>query len=162
MNYHVDIQQEYQKAKSVFLRWSLAFSGLFTLVLIGDVLLISLAGEYYTVNLVISIIITIIFAWITIFFFSNIYGDVNNKYRYFRGYESGLKPVEEVEFLKKSDELCYINGLYVYPLYVRYAIDLSRQDKVIFTFSNNLDYEMGDKLTITTYQRILIKAEKHS
>ena len=162
MNYSVDVQQEYQKSKSIFFRWSLGFSGLFTLVLIGDILLISLAGEYYTVNLVISIIITTLFMWVAIFFFSNIYGDVNNKYRYFKGYESGLKENEEVEFLKKSDELCYINGLYVYPVYVRYAIGLNRIDKVIFAFNNDIDFEMGDSLTITTYQRILIKAEKHS
>ena len=162
MNYSVDVQQEYQKSKSIFFRWSLGFSGLFTLVLIGDILLISLAGEYYTVNLVISIIITTLFMWVAIFFFSNIYGDVNNKYRYFKGYESGLKENEEVEFLKKSDELCYINGLYVYPVYIRYAIGLNRTDKVIFAFNNDIDFEMGDSLTITTYQRILIKAEKHS
>ena len=162
MSYCVDVQQEYQKAKSVFFRWSLGFSGLFTLVLIGDILLISLAGEYYTANLVISIIITTLFMWVAIFFFSNIYGDINNRYRYFKGYESGLKENEEVEFLKKSDELCYINGLYVYPVYVRYAIGLNRIDKVIFAFNNDIDFEMGDSLTITTYQRILIKAEKHS
>ena len=162
MNYFVDVQQEYQKAKSIFFRWSLGFSGLFTLVLIGDILLISLAGEYYTANLVISVIITTLFMWVAIFFFSNIYGDVNNRYRYFKGYESGLKENEEVEFLKKSDELCYINGLYVYPVYIRYAIGLNRTDKVIFAFNNDIDFEMGDSLTITTYQRILIKAEKHS
>ena len=162
MNYNVDVQQEYRKAKSVFFRWSLGFSGLFTLVLIGDILLISLAGEHYTVNLIISVVITTIFAWISIFFFSNIYGEINNRYRYFRGYESGLKSNEEVEFLKKSDELCYINGLYVYPVYVRYSVCLSKTDKVIFAFNNDIDFEMGDYLTITTYQRILIKAEKHS
>ena len=161
MNYFVDVQQEYQKAKSIFFRWSLGFSGLFTLVLIGDILLISLAGEYYTANLVISVIITTLFMWVAIFFFSNIYGDVNNRYRYFKGYESGLKENEEVEFLKKSDELCYINGLYVYPVYVRYAIGLNRIDKVIFAFNNDIDFEMGDSLTITTYQRVLISAEKH-
>ena len=162
MDYCIDIAQEYQKAKSNFLRWSLAFSGLFTLVLIADILLILLAGEYYTVNLVISIIITIIFVWLSIFFFSNIYGDINNRYRYFKGYESGLKSNEEVEFLKKSDELCYINGLYVYPIYVRYSVGLSKTDKAIFAFDNNISFEMGDLLTITTYQRILVKAEKHS
>ena len=162
MNYLVNIQQEYQKARSVFLRWSLAFSGLFALVLVGDILLISLAGEYYTVNLIISVVISVIFAWISIFFFTNIYGDINNRYRYFKGYESGLKENEEVEFIKKSDELCYINGLYVYPVYVRYAIGLNRIDKVIFAFKNDLDFEPGDSLSITTYQRILIKAEKHS
>ena len=162
MDYCIDIAQEYQKAKSNLLRWSLAFSGLFTLVLIADILLILLAGEYYTVNLIISIIITILFVWIAIFFFSHIYGDVNNRYRYFRGYESGLKSNEEVEFLKKSDELCCINGLYVYPIYVRYSVGLSKTDKVIFAFDNNISFEMGDLLTITTYQRILVKAEKHS
>ena len=162
MNYSVNIEQEYQKAKSIFLRWSFAFSGIFTLTLISDILLISLAGEHYTVNLVISIVITTIFAWGAIFFFTNIYGDVNNRYRYFRGYASGLKSEEEVEFLKKSDELCYINGLYAYPVYVRYSVGLSKTDKVIFAFKNDIDFEMGDSLTITTYQRILIKAEKHS
>ena len=162
MGYSVDIHQEHKKAKSVFLRWSLGFSSLFTAVIVGDVLLVLLAGEYYTVNLIVAIIITIIFAWIAIWFFTTIYGEVNNRYRYFNGFESGIKATEEVEFLEKSDELCYINGLYVYPVYVRYAIGLNRIDKVIFAFHNNLDFEMGDQLTITTYQRILIKAEKHS
>lgn len=162
MNYSVDIQYEYQMAKSAFLRWSLLYSLVFTLVLVGDILLVSLAGEYYTVNLVISVIITSIFMWLSIFFFSNIYGEVNNRYRYFKGYESGLKANEEVEFLKKSDELCYINGLYAYPVYVRYSVGLSKTDKVIFALNNDIGFEMGDRLTITTYQRILIKAEKHS
>ena len=161
MDYSVDVPYELAKAKSAFLRLSLLFSGLLTLLLIGDVLLVALAGEDYLVNLLISIILTILFVWFAIFFFTNIYGEVNNKYRFYKGYDSGIQPVEEVEFLKKSDELCYINGLYVYPVYVRYAIGLNRQDKVIFAFKNDLNYEMGDKLTITTYQRILIKAEKH-
>ena len=162
MDFSVDVQNEYQNAKSVFFRWSLLFSSLLTLTLLGDFLLVALAGEYYTVNLVIAIVISILFSWFALFFFTNIYGDINDKYRYFKGYESGIKPTEEVEFLSKSEELCFINGLYVYPLYVRYAVGLNRIDKVIFTFNNNINFEMGDKLTITTYQRILIKAEKHS
>lgn len=162
MNYRVDVQFEYLKAKSIFRRWSLMFSGLLALIILGDTLLIVLAGEYYTVNLIIAIAITALFTWAAIFFFSNIYGDVNNRYRYFKGYESGLKSNEEVEFLRKSDELCYINGLYVYPVYVRYSAGLSKIDKVIFAFNNNLNFEMGDCLSITTYQRILISAEKHS
>ncbi|MBO7573365.1 MAG: hypothetical protein J6T25_01015 [Bacilli bacterium] len=162
MDYSVDVICEYQKARSVFLKWSLLFSGVLTAAIVGNVLLVMLAGEYYTVNLVISIIVTILFMWFAIYFFSNIYGDVNSRYRYFKGYESGIKPIEEVEFLKKSDELCYINGLYVYPVYVRYAIGLNRIDKVIFAFNNDINFEMGDLLTITTYQRILLKAEKHS
>ena len=162
MNYRVDVTNEYKLAKSSILRHSLLFSLLLTLVIVGDVLLVILAKEDYLINLIIAIVVTILFSWFAIYFFTNIYQDVNNKYRYYRGYESGLKPTEEVEFLKKSDELCYINGLYVYPLYVRYAIGLSRQDKVIFTLDQNLDFEMGDKLTITTYQRILIEAEKHA
>ena len=162
MNYRVDVTNEYKLAKSSILRHSLLFSLLLTLVIVGDVLLVILAKEDYLINLIIAIVVTILFSWFAIYFFTNIYQDVNNKYRYYRGYESGLKPTEEVEFLKKSDELCYINGLYVYPLYVRYAIGLSRQDKVIFTLDQNLDLEMGDKLTITTYQRILIEAEKHA
>ena len=161
MDYRVDVANEYQKAKSIFLRYSLIFSGILTLVLIADVLLVSLAGEQYLVNLIISIVITVLFAWFAIFFFSVIYKDINAKYRFYKGYESGIKPVEEVEFLKQSDELCYINGLYAYPLYVRYFIGITVQDKVIFTLNNDLPYEMGDKLTITTYQRILIKAEPH-
>ena len=162
MDYSVDVTNEYQKARSVFLKWSLLFSGVLTAAIVGNVLLVMLAGEYYTVNLVISIIVTILFMWFAIYFFSNIYGDVNSRYRYFKGYESGIKPIEEVEFIKKSDELCYINGLYVYPVYVRYAIGLNRIDKVIFAFNNDINFEMGDLLIITTYQRILLKAEKHS
>ena len=161
MKFQVDVNEEYQKSKNNLLRHSLVFSCIFTLVLVADTLLVLLAGENYKVNLIISIVISILFTWFAIFFFTNIYNDVNSRYRYFRGYNSGLKPVEEVEFLKKSDELCYINGLYVYPVYVRYFIGINCQDKVIFAFSNDLGYEMGDKLTIETYQRILIKAEKH-
>ena len=96
-----------------------------------------------------------------IFFFTNIFSETNNKYRYFKGYELGLHPTEEVEFLRQSDELCYINGLYVYPVYVRYMSNLSAQDKVIFSLKNDLPYEMGDKLTLVTYQRVIISAEKH-
>ena len=162
MNFCLDVKTEYQRAKSNLLRCSLMFSGIFTLVLIADVLLVTLSGDNYGVCLIISIVISILFVWFAIFFFLNIYKDVNNRYRFFKGYDSGIKPTEEVEFLKKSDELCFINGLYVYPVYVRYFIGINCQDKVIFAFKNDLNYEMGDKLTIETYQRIIIKAEKHS
>ena len=162
MNFSLDVKTEYQRAKSNLLRCSLIFSGIFTLVLIADVLLVTLSGENYTVSLIISIILSILFVWFAIYFFLNIYKDINSKYRFFKGYDSGIKPTEEVEFLKKSDELCFINGLYVYPVYVRYFIGINCQDKVIFAFKNDLNYEMGDKLTIETYQRIIIKAEKHS
>ena len=161
MEYCVDVGGEFQRVKAKLLKLSLLFSLIFTSVIIADVLLIALAPEKYIVNLIITIVITILFVWFAIFFFTNIYNTVNARYRYFKGYESGIKPTEEVEFLKKSDELCYINGLYVYPVYVRYFIGINCQDKVIFALNNNIDYEMGDKLTITTYQRILIQAEKH-
>ena len=161
MDYQVDVSFEYQRAKSIFLRWSFLFSFVLFLVIIGDVLLITLSHEDYLVNFIIASVITVLFSWGALYFFTIIYSDVNAKYRYFKGYESGLKETEEVEFLSQSAELCHINGVYAYPLYVRYKIGLNVQDKVIFTFKNNLTYQMGDKLTITTYQRVLIQAEKH-
>ena len=160
MSYVLDVNNEYQLVKSKLLRLSLLFTLMLTLVLVGDVLLVALAGENYLPQLIISIVITILFSWFAIYFFTNIYSDINNRYRYFKGYESGLKPTEEVEYLKQSDELCYINGVYVYPLYVRYSQGLSKVDKVIFSF-DHLHFEDGDKLTITTYQRILIEAVSH-
>ena len=162
MNYQVDVSYEYQSIKSKLFRLSLLFSLLLTLIIIMDVLLVVLTKEQYTVQLIVSIVITIVFVWFSIFFFSNIYLEVNLQYRYYQGYFSGLKPVDEVEFVKIENKLSYVNGLYVYPVYVRYAIGLNRIDKVIFAFNNDIDFEMGDSLTITTYQRILIKAEKHS
>ena len=162
MNYSVDISNEYQKAKSILFRYSLGFSLLMTAVIIGDVLLIALADEDYLVNLIISIVTTILFTWIAIYFFTNIYSEINARYRYFKGYESGIKSTDEIAFIKKSDELTYINGLYAYPVAVRYISNLESQDKIIYTLDKDLDLSEGDKLTITTYQRILVKAEKHS
>ena len=161
MDYCVDVNHEYQLAKGRMLKYSLLFSLVLALVIGADILLVLLAGDDYRVNLIITIVLTTLFSWFAIYFFTNIYNDIDSRYRYFKGYESGLKPVDEVVFLKKSDELCFVNGLYVYALKVRYVSALDSEDKIIFTLSNDLNYEMGDKLTITTYQRILIKAEKH-
>ncbi len=162
MKYSVDVGSEYQKIKSKFLSYSLLFTGIFTAVLVGDVLLVAFSGENYTVSLIIAIAITILFSWFAIFFFSNIYNEVNNRYRYFKGYDSGVKATEEVEIIKTGDELAYVNGLYVYPLFIRSYEGLEHKDRIIYSFENNLGYEVGDKLTITTYQRILIEAESHS
>ena len=162
MNYVVDVSNEYQKSKSTFFRYSLGFSILLTFVIVGDVLLVVLANEDYLVNLIISIIISILFIWIAIYFFTNIYNELNAKYRYFKGYSSGIQETDEVVFIKKSDELSYINGLYAYPVAVRYTSNLENKDKIIYSLDKDLDLEAGDKVTITTYQRILIKAEKHS
>ena len=161
MHYSVDVSHEYQLIKTKFLRLSLLFSLILTLVILGDVLLITLSKENYLPQLIIAIVITILFAWFSVFFFTNIYNETNSQYRYFKGYNSGLQPVEEVEFLSQSEELCYINGLYVYPVYVRYMTNLSAQDKVIFTLKEKLPFESGDKLTIKTYQRVLMDAERH-
>lgn len=161
MSYSVDVSFEYQKAKSINLRYSLLVALILTLVLITDVLLVALAKENYLVNFIIAAVITVLFSWFMIFFFTNIFKDINAKYRFYRGYESGLKPAEEVEFIKKEETLSYVNGLYVYPLYLRFFDGLVAKEKVIYTLDNSLKYQEGDKLTITTYQRILMKAEKH-
>ena len=161
MDYSVDVNGEYQKVKSKFFRISLLFSLILTAVLVADALLIILSKESYKVQLIIAIVITILFSWFAIYFFVNIYSDVNARYRYFKGYESGLKAIEEVEVLKKGNELTLINGLYVYPLYIRSFAGINSQDKVVYSLEET-NYQPGDKLTITTYQRILLKAESHS
>ena len=161
MRYSVDVGYEYQSVKSKLFRISLLFSIILTVILVSDVLLVTLSKDNYLPNLIISIVITVLFAWFAIYFFTNIFNDINSRYRFFKGFESGLHPNEEVEFLSKSDELCFINGLYVYPVYVRYMSNLNAQDKVIFVLKKDLPFEMGDKLTIITYQRVIIFAEKH-
>ena len=161
--YSVNVNKEYQIIKSKLFRSSLLFSLIFTVVLVSDVLLVVLANEDYLVNLIISIVISVLFIWFAIYFLSNVYSDMNAKYRYYKGYEGGLKPTDEVIFIKMSDELCYINGLYVYPLMVKYITNtLKEEDKIIFTLNKDLGYVEGDKLTVTTYQRIIIQAEKHA
>lgn len=162
MPYSVDVNLEYQKAKSKYLRWSLLFALLLTLTLVADTLLIILSGDNYLVYLIIACVITVLFSWFAVFFFSSLYGDINGQYLYFKGYESGIKPVEEVMFLKRTNELTKVNNLYVYPVYVRFFDGIQQQEKIIYTLDETLNYERGDKLTITIYQRILIKAEKHS
>ena len=159
-NYCVDVNGEYIKAKSKLFRFSLLFSLLLTVTIIADVLLVILAGEKFFVNCIISSVITVLFIWFAVFFISNIYSDLNARYRYFKGYQSGLQSTDEVIFIGKSDDLYFVNGLYVYSVFVRYVSTLGEQDKIIYTM-NNLEYQPNDKLTITTYQRILVKAEKH-
>ena len=161
-HYYVDINDELNKAKKTFLFASLLFSSIFTLVIVVDILLIALSNEEYQVNLIISIVITSLFAWFTIYFFSNIYQDVNNRYRYFKGYQSGEQSTDEVIVIDTSDELVYVNGLYVYPFYVKYVSNLEGTDKIIYTSNKDLGLVKGDKLTVTTYRRILVKMEKHS
>lgn len=161
MDYSVDVNYEYQNVKSKLFRLSLLFSIILTLVIVGDVLLITLSKDNYLVQLIIAIVITTLFSYFAIFFFTNIYSEVNAEYRYYKGYASGMKPVEEVEFLGQGKDLCYVNGLYVYPVYVRYVSTLHNEDKIIYCLKTALNYEQGDKLTIETYQRIILKAERH-
>lgn len=161
MNYEVDVSYEYQQSKSKLFRLSLLFSLIFTSIIVADVLMIIFSGEDYLLFLIIAIVITTLFSWFAIYFFTNIYSDVNNRYRYFKGYESGLKDESEVIFVKASDKYEYINGVYVYPVFVKYVSNLTSQDKIIFTFKDKLPYKEGDKLSIKTYQRILLKAELH-
>ena len=152
MKYSVDVEREYKKSKSKFLRASLLFSSIFALVLLADTLLVIFAKENYTVPLIISITISILFAWFAIFFFSNTYRDINSEYRFYRGYEKGEKQEEEVMFLSQEKEMVFMDGLYVYAVNVQYEQNFIIRDKLIYTF----------KMTIKTYRRILIDAEKHS
>ena len=160
MNYQLDVSKGYQVSKKHFLLLSLLFSLIFTVVLISDVLLVVLSNENYLVALIISIVITVLFTWFAIYFFYNIYSDVNNEYRFYKGYESGLKEIGEVIYINQDTELTYINGLYAYPVHVAYINGLEKTNKVIYTIEK-LDYRQGDKLSIITYRRILTKAELH-
>ena len=162
MSYEVDVKHEYELSKAKFLKLSLLFSALLTIVIVAIVLMIVLTKEDYLPFLIISIVISVLFVWFAIFFFTIIYNEINAKYRYFKGYDSGIKPTDEVIFLRKNDEVCLINGLYVYPVHVKYVSTLKEETKVIYTLANQLNFDNGDKLTVETYQRILIKAEKHS
>ena len=160
MNYQLDVSKGYQVSKKNFLLLSLLFSLIFTAILVADVLLVVLSPDNYIVCLIIAIVITCLFAWFTIYFFYNIYSDVNNEYRFYKGYESGLKETAEVIYLDQDKELTYINGLYAYPVRVSYLAGLEKINKVIFTVKK-LDFKKGDKLSVITYRRILIKAEPH-
>ena len=113
MNYRVDVNYEYKEVKSKLFRLSLLFALLLTIIIISDILLVTLSKENYVPFMIIAMVISILFTCFSVFFFSNIYSDVNARYRYFKGYESGLKPVEEVELLQISHEPCYENGLIV-------------------------------------------------
>ena len=163
MNYQLDISKNYQRTRKIVGLLSLSFSLIFTLVIVADVLLVAFANEDYIVNLVIAILITIVFTWLSIFFFQNIYNDVFAEYLFYKGYESGLKETAEVEFEKEMDEtvMTYRNGLYTYPVHVTYINGLSKVRKVICTVEKDLGFKEGDRLTITTYQRVIIKAERH-
>ena len=88
--------------------------------------------------------------------------ELNARYRYFKGYDSGVKPIEEAQFLSQDNELCYVNGLYVYPVHIRCYEGLKTVDKIIYAIPNDLGYKAYDRLTITTYQRILVESENHS
>ena len=161
MNYQMDVSKGYQDAKKNLFKLSLLFSLLFTAVIVTDVLLVALANEDYLVNLIISIIITILFAWFALYFFYNIFDDVNGEYRFYKGYESGLKENNEVIFNEQINELTYINGLYAYPVHITVSDGLEKVNKVIYTIQKDLGYKNGDKLTVITYSRILVKAEPH-
>ena len=161
MTYCVDTNEQYNVAKKKYLRYSLLFSGILTVVLIADTLLVLLAGENYTLNYILATIITVLFSWFAIYFFTTIYKDINFNYRYFKGIDSGLTQNGEVVFMNKENNLTQINGLYVYPLHVKYIDGLNEEEKIIFSIDENISFEEGDKLTISTYQRILLKAERH-
>lgn len=161
MNYQMDVSKGYQAAKKSLFRLSLLFSLLLTAVLIADVLLVVLTNENYLVNLIISIIITVSFTWFAIYFFYNIYDDVFGEYRFYKGYDSGLKENEEAIFKEQINELTYINGLYAYPVHITVIHGLEQVDKVIYTVNKDLGYQDGDKLSVMTYSRILVKAERH-
>ena len=157
----MDVSKGYQDAKKSLFKLSLLFSLLFSAVIVTDVLLVVLANEDYLVNLIISIIITILFAWFALYFFYNILDDVNGEYRFYKGYESGLKENNEVIFNEQINELTYINGLYAYPVHITVSDGLEKVNKVIYTIQKDLGYKNGDKLTVITYSRILVKAEPH-
>ena len=161
MTYSVDERHEYQVAKSKLFRISLLFSLILASVILADVLLVVLTKGDYLISMIIAITITILFSWFAIFFFTNIYSEANAQYRYYKGFDSGLKAVDEVEFINQSKDLCYVNGLYVYPVRMRFISNLEAKEKIIYTLEEKLNFQEGDKLTITTYQRILIHAEKH-
>jgi len=161
MLYSVDVNDEYKKSKSKLLRCSLLFAGILAITLTADTLLIILSKENYIPSLIIAIVITSLFGWFAIFFFSSLYGDMNKRYRYFKGYESGEKSTEEVQVLTKIGDMCRINGLYAYPIRVKSFDGLTSVDKVIYVLNNSLDVKEDDRLTITTYQRIIIEAESH-
>ena len=112
--------------------------------------------------IIIACVITVLFIWFTIYFISNVFGDIDARYRYFKSYQSGIQSVDEIVFIKQSDELCFVNGLYVYPLHVKYVSNFTEQERIIYTLEKDCGYALNDKLTIVTYQRILLKAEKHS
>ena len=162
MPYSLDVSSEYQKSKSKFFRYSLIFALIFAAVLLVDTLLVVLTKEEYIAALIVSIVVTILFSWFAIFFFLNIYNDINSRYRFFKGFDSGEKPVEDVAFLYQSSDMEFVNGLYVYGIKVSYVEHFITKEKIIYSLDKDLDFKEGDKLLVTTYRRIIVNAEKHA
>lgn len=161
MCYRVDVEDEYKRSKSKLLRYTLLFSLILAIILVADTLLIILTKGDYRVSLSISIIITILFSWFAIYFFTNIYGDINAYYRYFKSFNSGVKATEEVEVIKIDDALTLVNGLYVYPIYIKSFNGLDVTEKTVYTLDKNYKFLVGCKYTFVTYQRIVIEADNH-
>lgn len=161
MSYSLDISKEYNAANKSVWTYSLIFSLTLTLTLIGDVLLVIFSNNDYLANYILSTLLTIIFGWWAIFFFTSIYKDINERYRYYKYIESGIKEESEVIFIEEIKDLTYVNGLYVYPIRVKYLLGISEEEKIIYTLEDKLDFNKGDKLSISTYQRILLKADKY-
>lgn len=158
MIFNLDVKVKFFEAKSNMQKNVFFFASIFSIVLIVIILLVALSSNEYMINLIFTIIISILFACFAIFEATVIYPILFNRLRFFSGYFSGKK-IEDIVMIKSINKHNdQINDLDVYEIIVDVFDGLDISEKRIYSLEN-FSFDLKKKYKVETYQRILIKAE---
>lgn len=160
MIFSLDIKTNFINAKNKMVKNVFIFALLLSITIIADTLLITYSTNEYLINLIFTVLISILFSFYVIFDLTIIYPKLNNELRFFKGYFSGEKNSDIVFVNSFSESKTIMNGLESYKVNITVVDGLLKEEKSIFVFSK-FNFSKNKKYKIETYQRIITKIEEY-
>lgn len=155
----VDVNNEYKKAKTKMNNATVLFIILFALTIIISYVLIITRENHVKLNMIFTMIVSIAFVFYAISFFSLSYPGLNNALRFYEGFERGIKVTDIVKIKSIDNEIKEVNGFDCYPMHITVFDGIDEADKTVYVFDRNININKKDKLSLTSYQRIVISIE---
>ena len=159
MNELIDINEFKRKAKTRFVLHIVFISCLLVLTITGSLFSLFLSNLDYTVNLVLNIVITVLVALFTIFYFFNIFPIVKHYYSYYKNMSSvSLDHRRRMMFFKEMDKKDIDNVTYRVVQFT-YNEGEKEYNENLFLLDTCINFESGKAYKLDTYHNVIVSYE---
>ena len=155
----IDINDFKKKAKTRYVTHIVFICCLLVLTITGSLLSLFLSNLDYTLNLVLNIVITVLVALFTIFYFFNIFPIVRHYYSFYKTMSGArLEPRRRLVYLKEIEKKNVDNVIYRVVQFT-YKEGEYEYNENLFLLDTDYQFSDGQAYRIDTYHNVIVAYE---